>query len=701
MRMFLSGHVHYYIGEIKGIAATGTTYAYLCPTMNWLHPWLLVALGSLSIPVVVHLFHLRRYKKLPFTNVRMLKSLTSRVQQEKRLLHRLVLAARLLALAALVFAFAGPFPAKQQQAAGAGSEAVCIFFDNSYSMEAGDGKIPAIEQARSVIHAIVKSHPKTARFCLLTVADQREGGFTGPESFLTQTDGVRVNPGSPDLARVIRKQNALLAEEPAQKKYAYIVSDFRTGMARRAEPYDSTVIARWSRIPVSAKPNISIDSAWLEAPLIAGSTGGKISFHANNHSDQALAGIPFRLMRDGRVLQSIGLDLPARGIAKGTFSFSAGDGGQKPLSIQTEDEGFPFDNHFFISLPLMPPVGVRINGDRNNGFLNAMLRSSHIYNVNASDETPGLSINSGTRSLSESDADAMLKLAAEGAGVVIIPAATALPERMNGGLQKLGFPPLAESISVMRELDKPEFNHPFFKGVYSKNPEEAQAGAVTMWFSTGGNSGDAEILQRYRDGNPAVLYRKHGRGHLVLFTMPWEETARDYLRSPAPLAIVANTAIHQSRALPLYLPAGSGLWTEIPERWQEGRNYSLQSGNQAWIAESGPAEAFTRIYAGRQPESAGLYTIINPEKQVIGHLALNHRSTESDSRIPDENSLNSLAAVAGAELNPGRGDILPWSDSNPARKWSRLLLVICILALISETVLFISKRNPIPTTQHA
>lgn len=669
--------------------------------MNWLHPWFLVALGSLSIPVIVHLFHLRRYKKLPFTNVRMLKSLTSRVQQEKKLLHRLVLASRLLALAALVFAFAGPFTATQKQIGGTGSEAVCIFFDNSYSMEAGDGKVPALEQARSAIHAIVKSHPKTARFCLLTAADQRVGGFTGPESFLAQADAVRINPGSPDLARIIRMQNALLAEEPAQKKYAYIVSDFRTGMARKAEPYDSTITGRWSRIPVSERPNISIDSVWLEAPLIAGSTGGKISFHAGNHSEQALSGIPFRLMREGRVMQTISLDLPARGIAKGTFSFAAGDGGQIPLSIQTEDEGFPFDNRFYISLPLMPPVAVRINGDRNNGFLNAMLRSSRVFNVNAGEEMPGLSISSGTAAISESDAEAMLRLAADGAGVVIIPAATAQPERLNGGLQKLGFPALTERISVVRELDKPEFNHPFFKGVYSKNPEEAQAGAVTLWFSTGGNSGDAEILQRYRDGNPAVLYRRHGRGHLVLFTMPWEESARDYLRSPAPLAIIANTAIHQSRALPLYVPAGSGLWTEVPERWQEGRNYALQAGNQAWIAESGPAEASTRIYAGRQPEAAGLYAIINPEKQVLGHLALNHRSTESDSRIPDESTLNALAASAGAELNPGKGSFLQWSDSNPARKWSRLLLLICILALLSETILFISKRKPSPTTQHA
>lgn len=669
--------------------------------MNWLHPWFLVALGSLSIPVIVHLFHLRRYKKLPFTNVRMLKSLTSRVQQEKKLLHRLVLLARMLALAALVLAFAGPFPSGKQQAVAAGSEAVCIFLDNSYSMEAGEGKVPALEQARSAVHAIVKTHPKTARFCLLTAADQREGGFTGAESFLAQVDGVRIHPGSPDLARVIRQQNALLGEERAQKKFAYIVSDFRTGMSGKAVAYDSGITARWTQIPAAAKPNISIDSVWLEAPLIAGSTGGKICFHAGNHSEVALSAVPFRLMRDGRVLQSVTLDIPPRGIARGIFNFSGAEGKQIPLTIQTEDEGFPFDNRFHISLPLTPPVPVRIDGTGSNAFLGAMLRSSRVFDPNGGAETNGLNVLSGISTITESEADGILRRVEAGGGVVIIPAASAQTEGLSSGLRRLGFPALTARVSVVRELDKPEFNHPFFRGVYSKNPEDAQAGAVTLWYSTGGNSGDAEILQRYRDGNPAVLYRKFGRGHLVLFTMPWEESARDYLRSPAPLAILANTAIHQSRNLPLYLPAGSGQWTEIPERWQEGRNYALQAGNQAWIAESGPADAATRIYAGRQPEAAGLYAITNPEKQVVGYLALNHRSTESDSRIPDEKTLNTLAATAGAEFNAGKGNIPVWNNGNPARMWSRLLLLACILALLSETILFISKRKTSPTSQHA
>lgn len=669
--------------------------------MNWLHPWFLVALGSLSIPVIVHLFHLRRYKKVPFTNVRMLRSLTSSVQQEKKLLHRLVLAARLLALAALVLAFAGPFPANKNVQTGTGSEAVCIFFDNSYSMQAGDGKVPALEQARSAIHAIVKSHPKTARFCLLTVADQREGGFSGAERFLSQADAVRIHAASPDLARIIRKQNALLREEPAQKKYAYIVSDFRTGMSRSTAAYDSSIAARWIRIPATAAPNISIDTAWLEAPLIAGSTGGKINFHASNHSEQALSAVPFRLMREGRVLHSTSLEIPPRGISKGSFTFTASDAQQIPLSIQTEDEGFPFDNRFYLAPPLTPPVAVRVEGDRNNVFLNAMLRSSRVFDTKSSVASPGLSILSGMASLTDAEAEEIRKQAEEGSGIVLVPAAGVAPEKLNSGLRKLGFPTLLERVAVVRELDKPEFNHPFFKGVYSKNPEDAQAGAVTVWFSTGGNSGDAEILQRYRDGNPAVLYRKAGRGHMVLFTMPWEESARDYLRSPAPLAILANTAIHQSRSLPLYLPAGSGQWTEVPERWQEGRIYSLKSGNQVWIAESGPSESATRIYAGRQPEMSGLYTIVNPEKQSIGHLALNHRSSESDSRIPDENALIALAESAGAQLQANNQGTSTWNDSNPARNWSRILLIATILALLTETFLFIRKQKNSPTTQHA
>ncbi|MBT8220109.1 MAG: BatA domain-containing protein, partial [Bacteroidia bacterium] len=77
--------------------------------MQFLYPSFLWALLLLAVPIIIHLFHFRRFKKVLFTNVRFLKELKEETTARSKLKNLLVLLARLLALAALVLAFAQPF----------------------------------------------------------------------------------------------------------------------------------------------------------------------------------------------------------------------------------------------------------------------------------------------------------------------------------------------------------------------------------------------------------------------------------------------------------------------------------------------------------------------------------------------------------------------------------------------------------------
>jgi len=85
-------------------------------TMLFVSPLFLVALSALVIPVLIHLFNFRKYKKVYFTNVRFLQEIQQETKKQSRLRQWLILLARLLAVASLVFAFARPYiPASNQQ----------------------------------------------------------------------------------------------------------------------------------------------------------------------------------------------------------------------------------------------------------------------------------------------------------------------------------------------------------------------------------------------------------------------------------------------------------------------------------------------------------------------------------------------------------------------------------------------------------
>src|SRR5580693_1927873 len=99
--------------------------------MNFLFPSFLYALSAVSIPILIHLFNFRRYKKLYFSNVRFLKEVVQESRSRSRLKHWLVLLCRILIVVFLVLAFAQPFIPVKQGFTGAGNKAVSIFVDNS------------------------------------------------------------------------------------------------------------------------------------------------------------------------------------------------------------------------------------------------------------------------------------------------------------------------------------------------------------------------------------------------------------------------------------------------------------------------------------------------------------------------------------------------------------------------------------------
>ena len=76
--------------------------------MEFLYPGFLLALLALAIPIILHLFYFRRFKKVYFTNVRFLKEVKEQTSARSKLRNLLVLLMRLLAVAMLVFAFAQP-----------------------------------------------------------------------------------------------------------------------------------------------------------------------------------------------------------------------------------------------------------------------------------------------------------------------------------------------------------------------------------------------------------------------------------------------------------------------------------------------------------------------------------------------------------------------------------------------------------------
>ena len=77
--------------------------------MEFVHPEILWALSALAIPIAVHLLHFRRFRKVAFSQVAFLNEVKRETKAMQQIRHWIILLLRLLALSAIILAFAQPF----------------------------------------------------------------------------------------------------------------------------------------------------------------------------------------------------------------------------------------------------------------------------------------------------------------------------------------------------------------------------------------------------------------------------------------------------------------------------------------------------------------------------------------------------------------------------------------------------------------
>ena len=98
--------------------------------MQFKNPEVLYFLALLIIPVLVHLFQLQKFVKIPFTNVAFLQQLEQQTRKSSRIKKWLILASRLMLFLAILFAFSQPYFSSKETTE---KQHTFIYLDNSLS----------------------------------------------------------------------------------------------------------------------------------------------------------------------------------------------------------------------------------------------------------------------------------------------------------------------------------------------------------------------------------------------------------------------------------------------------------------------------------------------------------------------------------------------------------------------------------------
>ncbi len=254
--------------------------------MHFLHPTFLWALASLVIPIIIHLFYFRRFKKVYFSNVRQLEEIKEETSSRNKIKNLLILLSRLLAIAALVFAFAQPYIPTGDDIKK-GNNAVSVFVDNSYSMNALNDEIPLIDIAKEKARQIIGAYSEEDRFQILTHDfEGHHQRLVSKEDALLLIDEIHPTPSVKMVSKIINRQKqAIDAKE--ENEILYLISDFQAAISD-FDSFKSDTTSELNLLPLQAvqEKNVSIDSAWLESPVPMLNQNNKLLVKITNHSDE-------------------------------------------------------------------------------------------------------------------------------------------------------------------------------------------------------------------------------------------------------------------------------------------------------------------------------------------------------------------------------------------------------------------------------
>lgn len=645
--------------------------------MHFKHPEILYALFALLIPILIHLFQLQRFVKVPFTNVKFLKEIELQTRKSSKLKKYLILLSRLLAFAMLIIAFAQPYFSKNDLNK---DWETLIFLDNSLSMQSQGEQGELLIRAK---HQILENLPSKGNFSLLTLDDfTTDLDKTGLKEKLLQTD---YSGNSIDYNSLILKAKTHFNRFPdAQHKLIWI-SDFQSN-----KPNESNL--NFLGIPtdfISLKPkndfNLAIDSVWvsennLDYKLL------KISF---SNQGKKVENAIVSAFQNQILLAKTNISIPENQTLSTELRL-VGDLKKVRIKVDYEDK-FPFDNQYFISFQAPKKVNVVVIDEKEN-FLNAIITSDEFNKTqksirqlsNEDFEKNSLIILNDTKEIPANLNNSLSDFVKNGGSLCLIPSNDADVNAINSLFNELKIGNIKPKNTDTIAVNKIHFEHELFQNVFERQVSNFQ-------FPSAYNHFDSNLLSNvpllsFANQQPFITQIKVGKGKMYWVAAPLTTAHCNFINSPLVVPVFYNMA--KMSVLQNQLAYRVGQKNEIPVEVALSKDEVLQlvSDSENVIPNQQIFSDFVSLTTDNQPNKAGFFEVKLKEKP-IETLAFNPSKAESNFEVLniDQLSDNNKNSSVYDNIKDAFSDINDQQNVWTYFKWFialALLFVLIEIALI-------------------
>lgn len=680
--------------------------------MKFLFPTFLFALFTIAIPVIIHLFSFKRHKTVYFSNVEFLRDIKKESKKQSRLKQLLILAARILTIIFLVFAFAQPYIPTNSDTKKQANQLVAVYVDNSFSMNALSEQGQLLEVARNKALEICLAYPAGTKFRLFTndlkPIHQHE---LNKEQFIQQVSEIQATPTVVPLSIIYNRFAGQTDIGDNTDKNLYFISDFQRAVTDADNFETADIFSYYLPLVPNEVANLYIDSCWVEVPAHRLGQEETVYVSIKNSSNQDYQNLPIKMFLNDSLKSITNFSVEAQKNIVAELKYNNNSSGLQLGRLEITDYPFTHDNNWYINykvdknLKVLAIYGNSESSKEGLKYLAALFENDDyvlLDEMNAqnlqvnrlSDYNTIFLVN--LENFSSGFLNELETVVKEGTSVVIFPETGNNVSFLNNLYSRFNANRVIGIDSTTQEIAGIEYDNDFYKNVFKKREQNPILPEIKnhLRFETAIRSDETKLLA-FQNGDKALSQLSFGDGKIWTFSFPLntanEAFANDVLFVPTLYNFVLNSLPKQE----ISFIVGKNNFYDLPANinYKLNANFEIENLKTAEkiVPNNTNAGRKTRLDFAGQIVSDGHYLIEN-DGNVIASMAFNYSRQESDLRYFNEEELKNrleelqlknAIVVSGIERN--FSEVLD-ELQNGKQLW-KLMLLLALFFILCEVLI--------------
>ena len=587
--------------------------------MQFKHPELLYALFLLVIPIFIHLFQLRRFKKLEFSNLDFLKRVRIKTRKSSQLKKWILLLTRMAIFSCIILAFSQPFSASKS--ALKNDKELVIYIDNSFSTQLIDTKGVSLQTHLQKLYS-----QDFYDYKINWLTNDFSKRNTSAQNF--KNDILTINHSQRQLSpkEVIIKSNQLFStiNNNSEKRIIYI-SDFQSKSEFPEVPDGITldIIA----LKYQEVSNINIDSVFIANTNIA-SVNLKVIITGQGLIPET---VPISLYNENKLIAKTAVNFgqDINSIKKKEVVFEINNNEKFDGKLEITDPNLKYDNNLYFSTNLRKKIKVLEIGNIDNNYFKRIFKENEFNFTQQGSKSLNYTnfssqnfiILNELEQIPESLITAIKSYTDQGGSLLIIPSSSAIIEQYNLLYASLELGSILNFNKKEKKITKIEFENPLYKNVFEKEIINFQYPIVNSFFNL--NSSVQKVLS-FEDSKPFLLRKNQ----IYASTAAINLKNSNFQNSPLIVPTFYNMA-KQSLALPkLYYEIGKQNLYSIPISLKQDEILKISDSLNTFIPLQQTKKNQVNITTENNPSNAGNYSITKDD-EVIDKVSYNFDRQES------------------------------------------------------------------------